>query len=104
MFLSFINAYDIIYLCETHCSKGMKIMVDGYKAYDNPCQVSKIEKPRGGAILYVKKNISKHIVDANVKVNDTIVLHMNNHTVLCGIYIPPQTVHILVISLNFSTR
>ena len=90
MFLSFINAYDIIYLCETHCSKGMKIMVDGYKAYDNPCQVSKIEKPRGGAILYVKKNISKHIVDANVKVNDTIVLHMNNHTVLCGIYIPPR--------------
>ena len=86
IFHSFIYDYDIVYLCETHCSKDMKINLDGYKAYQNPCKVSKKENPRGGVILYLKENIAKHVIDSNMELNDTITLYMNNNTTLCGMY------------------
>ena len=90
IFISFARQYDILFICETHCSKEVKIELEGYKSYQNPCKLSSNKYPRGGTIMYVKENLIKFISEVNISFNDIIILSLTGNIKICGMYIPPR--------------
>ena len=90
IFISFARHYDILFICETHCSKEVKIELEGYKSYQNPCKLSSNKYPRGGTIMYVKENLIKFISEVNISFNDIIILSLTGNIKICGMHIPPQ--------------
>ena len=68
-----MNQFDIVFICETHCSRDMKIEIKGYKEYNHPCKLASVKDPRGGVIMYVKNDIEKYITDVNTDFNDNSI-------------------------------
>ena len=86
-----LNVYDILFIHETHCSRDMEIQIDGYESIQHPCILSSDERPRGGCIMYIRKNLMKYVEGMDKNYNDTIIVYMSFNLIICGMYIPPIT-------------
>ena len=86
-----LNAYDILFIHETHASREMEIKIDGYSSIQHPCMRSSNENPRGGCIMYIREDLMKYVEGIDKNYNDTIVLYMAFNLIICGMYIPPTT-------------
>lgn len=85
-----LNEYDILFIHETHCTMEMHIELDNYVSIQHPCTLSTKEHPRGGCIMFIKKNLMKFVKGFDKNFKDAIIVYMCQDVVVCGIYIPPD--------------
>ena len=87
---NYVNKYDILFIHETHCTKEMHLEIENYVAFQHPCMVSSIEKPRGGCVMFIKQHLMKFVEGVDTNFNDAIMVYMSANIVICGFYVPPD--------------
>ena len=67
----------------------MEINIDNYVSFQHPCAFSTPEKPRGGCIMFIKHHLMKFVENVDKQFNNSIIVYMCYHIIVCGFYIPP---------------
>ena len=81
--------FDIIFISETHLTKGQVFEIDGFSARHNAYSTVDDVKTRGGVSCFVVPNYLRHIMSFDMDIPDNIVLTFKNGDIIFGTYIAP---------------
>ena len=82
--------FDIIFISETHLTKGQIFELKNFGAVHNPYSTVDDIKPRGGISCFIKTNFSKHVKRSDISVPENIIVTFKNGDVIFGSYVPPS--------------
>ena len=84
------NNFDVLFISETHLTKGQQYKLDDFKDYHNPYSEFDAKKPRGGISCFIKHEFVQYVeqVLRDSEDNVTVVWKGGNRTF--GSYIPPD--------------
>ena len=99
-FISYVNKYDVILLCETWTSKLSSLSISGFEVFAShrPKINKKARRCSGGVILYVKESLLKAVTVVKDDVPDMLWVRLDknhfgfvNDLLLCLCYVIPNT-------------
>ena len=87
--LSWIQKFNIIFITETHMTKGQVFDIPGFKPFHNPSSTIFDKKSRGGISCFVTIPIYTQIQHLDCSFDSHIVVTFKDGSKIFGSYIPP---------------
>ena len=82
--------FNIIFMSETHLTKGQKFELFDYKAYHNPFSDVLCRQPCGGVSVFIHKSIQEFVEHVDKTHTNHIVVTFKGGHCIFGSYIPPS--------------
>ena len=86
---SWLNQFNIIFLMETHFTKGQKFNFKGYQSYHNAFSNVSDKTSRWGLSCFISHNIPSYINNVNCDLENHIIITLKDNHRIFGSYIPP---------------
>ena len=84
-----IEQFNIIYLSETHFTKGQVFNISNYKAYHNPISDVNDGKPRWGVSCFISHELLQYVIEVDRSFDNHILVLLKGGHRIFGSYIPP---------------
>ena len=85
-----VTNFDIVFISETHLTKGQKFEIKDFSAVHNPYSSVDDLKARGGVSCFIKITHMKHIAYVDTSVSENVIVRFKNGDVIFGSYLPPS--------------
>ena len=80
--------FNIIFLTETHFTKGQVFNIPDYKSYHNPISEVNEGKPRWGVSCFISQDILQYVTDVDRSFDNHIVILLKGGHRIFGSYMP----------------
>ena len=85
-----MKQFNIIFLTETHFTKGQIFDILGYKSYHNPFSDVTDRKSRWGISCFISNDLLQYVVNVDRTFENHVVVALKNGHRIFGSYIPPS--------------
>ena len=92
----FHENFDIIFISETHLTKGQIFEIPDFVARHNAFSTVDDVKARGGVSCFIAREYLCLVKSIMTDIPENIVINFKNGDAVFGSYIPPQTLAILM--------
>ena len=84
------NNFDVLFISETHLTKGQQFHLDGFKDYHNSYSEYDAKKPRGGISCFIKHEFVHRVNEVQRDSEDNVTIIWKGGNKTFGSYIPPD--------------
>ena len=85
-----ITQFDIIFLTETHFTKGQTFDLSNYKSYHNPISTVNDRKARWGISCFISNKTMQYVLNVDRTFDNHILVTLKEGHRIFGSYIPPS--------------
>ena len=84
------NNFDIVFITETHLTKGTRFSIPDFTPYHNPLSDHNDKKPHGGVSCFIKTSVLQFVKKVHTNTKEFIVVEMVGGHKIFGCYIVPR--------------
>ena len=82
--------FNVIFISETHLTKGQKFVIDGYTPFHNSLSKPTDKKPRGGVSYFIHNEVMKFVNKVYLEYESHILILLKGGHRIFGSYVPPS--------------